>query len=330
MVPMKIGLARTTGQSQSSSHSDTPPPPQDQKQEPPKQPSQKQEQDEAIRLSSRLVLVPVSATDSDGHPVRNLTVDDFVIEEEGRPQKAVALGEPGQTPVDIAILFDVSGSIQAQFGFEQQAAVRFIREVLKPNDAVSVFAIGTTPRMIKPRTTAIEDAINGLLSIQPAKEATAFFDAVVEAALYVGKGGDPGARHVLVVISDGEENYSKKYSLEDAMRELQKNDCLFYSINPSGPSISLNVVSFKGQKSMESMSNETGGKAFVPEKIESLGAVFRQIAEELQAQYLFGYYSTDERADGGFRHISVRTPKHPDLRVRARQGYYASGTRASN
>ncbi len=78
---------------------------------------------------------------------------------------------------------------------------------------------------------------------------------------------------------------------------------------------------------MESMSSETGGKAFVPDKISDLEAVFRQIAEELQAQYLLGYYSTDGRADGGFRRIKVQVPKRPELRVRARQGYYAPGSK---
>jgi Ca-activated chloride channel family protein len=165
------------------------------------------------------------------------------------------------------------------------------------------------------------------MSLAPVQEPTAFFDTVVDAALYLGKTADPGSRRVLVVISDGEENYSAHYKLNDALRELQKNDCLFYSINPTGSSLSLNTISTRGQKIMESMSSETGGKAFVPEKVTDLEAVFRQIAEELQAQYLLGYYSTDERADGGFRRIKAQVTKRPDLRVRARQGYYAPGSK---
>lgn len=289
-------------------------------------PKPAQEQDEVIRLSSRLVAVPVSASDAAGQPVRGLKVEDFVIEEEGRPQRLVALGEPGKTPVEIALLFDLSSSIHGKFAFEQQAAVRFIKEILKPGDAVSVFSIGSTPKMVKARTTSGEEAIAGLMAIAPLKEATAFFDTVTRAALYMGKTADPGSRRVLVVISDGEENYSESYTLTDALRELQKNDCLFYSINPSGPSIRLNEISLKGQGFMEAMSSQTGGKAFVPARVEELEAVFRQIAEELQAQYLFGYYSTDERADGGFRRITVRAPKRPDLRIRARQGYYVPKT----
>lgn len=286
-----------------------------------------EDQDEAIRLSSRLVLVPLSASDTKGKPVRDLTAADLVIEEQGRPQAIVSLGEPGKVPTEIALLFDVSGSIHGQFMFEQQAAVRFIKEVLKPSDAVSVFSIGTKPKLVKSRTASSEEAIDGLMTLAAVKEPTAFFDTVVEAALYLGKNADAGSRRVIIVISDGEENYSERYKLSDALRELQKNDCLFYSINPSGEALRLNSISVKGQSFMESMSSQTGGKAFVPEKIGDLEAVFRQIAEELQAQYLLGYYSTDERADGGFRSIAVRAPKRPDLRLRSRQGYYAPGSK---
>ncbi|HXG68926.1 MAG TPA: VWA domain-containing protein [Blastocatellia bacterium] len=289
-------------------------------------PKSAQDQDEVIRLSSRLVVVPVAASDAAGRPVRDLKVEDFVIEEDGLPQRPIALGEPGETPVEIALLLDVSSSIHGQFAFEQQAAVRFIKDVLKTGDAVSVFSIGLVPKIVQARTTSGEEAIAGLLSMRPLKEPTAFFDAVVQAALYLGKAAEAGSRRVLVVISDGEENYSAKYMLADTLRELQLNDCLFYSINPSGPGIRLNRVSLKGQGFMETMSSQTGGKAFLPAGVEDLEAVFRQIADELQVQYLFGYYSTDERTDGGFRRITVRTPKRPELRIRARQGYYVPKT----
>jgi len=286
-----------------------------------------QEQDEAIRLTSRLVQVPVSASDSIGNPVRDLTIKDFVLAEEGKAQTIATLGEPGKVPVDIALLFDVSGSVQGQFSFEQQAAVRFIKQVLKPADSVSVYAIGTTPRLIQARTNNGDQATTGLMSIVPVKEPTAFFDTVADAAIYLGKTADPGSRRVIVTISDGEENYSEHFKLPDALRELQKNDCLFYSINPTGEAIRLNEISIRGQSYMESMSAQTGGKAFIPSKLGDLEAVFRQIADELQAQYLLGYYSTDKRTDGGFRRIIVSTPSRPELRIRARQGYYAPGSK---
>ena len=287
---------------------------------PAQEPAQKQE--ETIHLSSRLVLVPISASDSSGQPVKGLRSDDIIIEEDGRRQQVISLGEPGKVPVDIALLLDVSGSTQKQFAFEQQAAVRFIGDVLKTSDAVSLFSIGRTPQLVKARTSGREEAVAGLMSIGPLNEPTAFFDSIVEAAEYLDKTADSGSRRVLVVISDGEENYSKNSALEDALRELLKNDCLFYSINPSGGGIRLNTISLRGQAFMEAMASQTGGQAFNVTRVEELESVFRQIAEELQAQYLFGYYAPDEQSATGFKRITVRPAKRTDLRIRARQGYY--------
>src|SRR5262249_40935648 len=145
-----------------------------------------------------------------------------------------------------------------------------------------------------------------------------FFDTVVEAAQYLRKTADPSARRVIVVISDGEDTLSENYRLSDASRELQRNDCLFYSINPSGPSIRLNKISLRGQEGMASLAAATGGAAFLPGSLDDLEKVFRQITAELQAQYLLGYYSSDEQANGQFRRIPVRVLRRPDLRVRAR------------
>jgi VWFA-related protein len=285
-----------------------------------------QEPGETIKINSSLVAVPVSVTDASGQPVRNLTAEDFQLEEEGKSQQVIALGAPGKTPVELALLFDVSGSVFERFQFEQQAASRFLKEVLKPNDATSVFTIGLRPKLVQSRVVGVEKAVAAALAVNPTKEATAFFDTVVEAARYLGKTAEPGSRRAVVVISDGEDTLSENYALGDALRELQRADCLFYSINPSGPSIRLNKISLKGQDGMARLASATGGAAFLPDSLEDLDRVFRQITAELQAQYLLGYYSTDERTDGAFRRITVRVLKRPDLRVRARQGYYAPKT----
>jgi len=146
---------------------------------------------------------------------------------------------------------------------------------------------------------------------------------VVRASHHLNDSSNPGVRRVMVVLSDGEDTNSERFRLGDAKRELQRADALFYAINPSGPSIRLNKISTKGHDGMIALANETGGVAFLPDKIEDLTKVFNQITSELQAQYLLGYDSSAENNDGKFRRITVRVPKRPELRIRARTGYYA-------
>ncbi len=309
-------------------------PQQQQQQQPPAQSQQGQQKPpekkptpepeaEPIRINSNLVAVPVSVTDIQGNPIRNLTAEDFLLEEEGSPQQLQTLGEPGKTPIELALLFDVSRSVRNRFDFEREAAGRFLKEVFKPGDAVTIFSIGTTPKLSVPRTNDVVKAVASTAAIQPTEDATAFYDTIVKASRHLTDSSNPGVRRVMVVLSDGEDTNSERFRLVDATREAQRADTLLYAINPSGPSIRLNRISTKAHEGMITLANETGGLAFLPDKIDDLTKVFSQIAAELQAQYLLGYYSSNDANDGKFRRITVRAPKRPDLRIRARNGYYA-------
>lgn len=277
-----------------------------------------------IRVNANLITVPVSVTDSAGLPVRDLQIGDFSLEENGSPEPLERFAEPGQTPVELAMLLDISGSLRARFEFEQRAAARFLRRVLRPEDSFAIFSIGPQPGVIQPRTANIEEGLRSLGAVAPSSGSTAFYDAVVLAARSLSQSRTPGRRRVQVVLSDGEDNNSESARLAEALEEVQRADCMFYSINPAGPSIRLNRVSIEGQASMSRLAGHTGGMAFVLEQGEDLNPIFDRIAAELRAQYLLEYYSSDQRRDGAYRRIIVRVPNRPNLRIHARQGYYAS------
>jgi len=296
--------------------------------------------DEIIRVTSNLVVVPVSVTDAAGQPVLRLQAADFRLEEDNRPQQIARLGDAEQVPLEIAMLLDVSGSVNARFSFEKEAAVRFLKQILKPADHASVFAIDAQPRLEQTRA-GLNAASAKLLAIQPARSSTAFYDTVVDAAQYLAKSAPTGARRVIIVISDGEDNNSEKIKAAhevvttlaqrlavqtraraEVQRELQRTDAIFYSLNPSGESLRLNVISTRAQQGMQQFATATGGAAFTPERETDLDAIFRQIAGELRSQYLLQYYSQNASPNGTFLSIKVRTPSRPYLRIRARQGYY--------
>ena len=301
---------------------------------------------EVVRVTSNLVVVPVSVTDSTGQPILGLSTPDFQLQEQGRPQEIAQIGDPEQVPLDIALLLDVSGSVQARFGFERESASRFLKQVLKAGDRAALFAIDQESRLEQRLDTAAR-VTSKLLSINPAKGPTAFYDTVIEATRYLAQSTPTEHRRVILVISDGEDNFSEKVKqmigstqeeqtaatvqtrrllhqrlLLEVQRELQKGDATFYSINPSGPGLHLNVISQIAQDGMEQLAVSTGGNSFVPEKLEDLDSVFSRIAAELRSQYLLQYYSKSEAPGGTYLSIAVRLPKRTDVKIRARQGYY--------
>jgi Ca-activated chloride channel family protein len=301
---------------------------------------------EVVRISSNLVVVPVSVTDAKGQPVLGLKASEFHIEEDGRAQEIAQLGDPEQAPVDIALLLDVSASVDARFVFEQKAAAAFLRQVLKTGDRATVFAIDKTPRFVQPLSTA-SLAAEKVMSIAPANGFTAFFDSVLAAEKYLDQASSQGRRRLIVVISDGDDtarindlftDQSRKGNFHlsamdaqlqfiknaqtEVLREVQRAEITFYSINPSGRTMHLNVRTARSEEGMERIAQATGGAAFVPAGEADLGAIFQRIGSEIRSQYLLQYYSNNESAGRAFRRIVVSTPAQPQVHVRAREGYY--------
>ncbi len=340
------------------SQTDAPPPPMPQRPTPtptPKPPPKPEaiDESEVVRVNSNLVVVPVAVTDAAGNAVQGLKKEDFRLEEEGRGQQLEAVGDADQVPLDIAVVFDISSSVSKNFEFEKQAAAGFLKEVLKPIDHAAVFGLAERPNLIQPLASA-GTATSRLLTIAAAERptGTAFYDTVTAAARYLSKNAPERDRRVILVISDGEDNFSDDVrdamlnegkagatqaeamesqralharAVQKVLREVQHADAVFYSINPSGPSIHLNIISQRAEDQMKLLADSTGGNSFVPPRLEDLGTIFRQIAAELRAQYLIQYLSNNEAQPGKFLRIKVTTPARPDLHIRARQGYYKKG-----
>ena len=339
---------------------DFPPPPPAPTPKPTPTPAPPKDEDfEVIRVSSNLVMVPVSVVNAKGEPLRGLQVTDFRLDEEGRTQQIVEIGNPDEVPLDIAVLFDVSSSVSHKgfFAFQQQAAASFLKQVLKPVDRAAIFTITDQPTLVSPLASA-ETGAAKLLTIPAANSPvpTAFYDTVMAAAKYLVEKSAERHRRVIVVISDGEDNYSnivkdltvaeyranqkgevtpsaayqnlldrRRRAVLDVQRAVQQADAAFYSINPGGPSVHLNQISTRAQNAMESIAQSTGGTAFVPDGEKDLERVFGEVAAELRGQYLLQYYSNSQSSGAQFRRIAVTLPARSELRVRARQGYYPKG-----
>jgi Ca-activated chloride channel family protein len=329
----------------------------------PRQPAGAIDDDEVITVTSNLVVVPVSVTNERGEPAQGLKAADFRLEEEGRAQEIAQVGDAEQVPLDIAILFDVSSSVSQKsfFEFQQRAAAAFLKDVLKPTDRAAVITITREPRLVQTLTTA-EQAGAKLTAIPAAASAepTAFYDTVSYAAKYLADNAPGRHRRVILVISDGDDNFSNavreqtvaEYEAEQkeaaggspqaaraaarrdlnarharavasVERDVQRADAVFYSINPGGPSVRLNEIASRAQNNMRQVAESTGGTAYVPASSAELETVFRQIASELRAQYLLQYYSNGNAPAGKFLPIKVQVPARPELKVRARRGYYA-------
>jgi Ca-activated chloride channel family protein len=250
-----------------------------------------------LEIKSRLVIVPVSVLDAAGKPVLGLKAQDFRVLEESQPQEIAQVSDAEKVPLEIALLIDVSGSINPLFEFEKKAAAQFLESVMKPEDRATIFLIGDAPVLTMERETATQAATR-IRSVVLSGKFTAFYDTVSLAAAYLQKNAPVRSRRVILALTDGEDNWSnltreqEKTAVKNVdvntltgekldklasktdrahqnaqnkvLRDLQNADTVFYSINPAGNSFRLNKISTRAQNGMQKFADDTGGTAYLP------------------------------------------------------------------
>src|SRR5215213_9126551 len=211
MGVLAIFLSAPTAQGQTIK--DLPPPPPLWRPKPTPTPKPEPEVIDVIKTTSNLVMVPVSVTDQAGNAVQGLKVADFRLDEEGKNKEISGIGDPEQVPLAIALLFDISSSTSQKgfFASQQNAAATFLKLVMKPADKAAIFTITDKPTMIQPLASAQTSAAK-MLTVPAATTPvpTAFYDTVTAAAKYLESGAPSNYRRVIVVLSDGDDNFSEQ------------------------------------------------------------------------------------------------------------------------
>ena len=278
--------------------------------------------DNVIRINSNLVSVPIAVTDISGRGITGLRVEDFRLTEDGRPAEISRLSDSSQSNLNIALLFDISGSLNKNFEFEQNAAINFLKRIWKEGDAVTIISFDEQLEVLLKNNDNLQEAMWTLRQLRPTEKPTSFFDAVIMAARLVSQYASEETRQAIIVISDGADNMSSR-NLATALTEMQRQDAVFYAINPSGASIRLNRLNVRGHENLTELAGATGGTVFVSDDTNDLEGIFGKIESELRAQYLLHYYSLDQLMDGKFHQIKLSIPEQPELSIRARPGFLA-------
>ncbi|MDQ3820601.1 MAG: VWA domain-containing protein, partial [Acidobacteriota bacterium] len=281
--------------------------------------------EDVVKITSNLVTVPASVVDSQGRAVTDLKLEDFELRVDGQPKTISELSR-SEVPVTLALLFDNSESLQSAREFEKQAAVRFFRSVIRPIDRAAIYSVATEVDLVQPLTNSVPALVRTIEHFGKPEGATKLLDAIVEATKYLKP--YPG-RKVIVIVSDGEDTISDT-SFDDTLRRVLAADCQIYAVQTkqieyvmlTGETANANVRSLAAERRLQDLTSHTGGAVYTPLQTSDLDAAFSQISADLAQQYILSYYPSDDRADGRFRTISVRVSTRPNMKVRARRGYY--------
>jgi VWFA-related protein len=307
------------------------------------------------KYSTDVNVVNVLATvrDREGRIVSNLTKDDFIIEEDGRPQVIKYFAQQTDQPLIMGLMVDTSGSERRNIESERRASYKFFDQVLREDkDKAFLIHFDWQVELLQDLTSSrkkLDSGLDGLSASPPPSGqnqggggrgrgggGTLLYDAVYLAGDEVMR--KEQGRKAVVLFSDGDDNGSRT-SLASSIEAAQRSDTLVYSVRFSDasafgpgfggggrrrgggfPGRGQGGARENGKQVLQRISQETGGEYFETGGGSTLDKIYARIQDELRNQYSLGY--TSDQNGAGYRMIRV-TAKGKNLTVQARQGYYA-------
>ncbi len=272
--------------------------------------------------------------------VPELDKADFKIYDDNVLQEVRYFSKQTDLPLRIGMLLDTSNSIRDRLKFEQDASINFLYSVLRHGkDEAFVMTFDDEPQVLQGFT-----GDNGKLRDQIMKTraggGTAIYDAIYLACKNIlshpprPAGDQPDVvRRVMILISDGEDNLST-HTRSEAIEMAQITDVVIYTISTNTEWVSttqkdentggaLKYHLTDNDKILQSLAEQTGGRAFFPYRVDDLDQSFQDIGDELRNQYSVAYAPTNSILDGRYHKIRIEVPDHKGYQVRARQGYFA-------
>ncbi len=308
---------------------------------PPQEPSAQTQQ--RITTVVNLVDVLFTVLNRRNKLVPELEKTDFKVFDENKPQEIRYFSRQTGLPLRIGMLVDTSNSIRDRIRFEQDASINFLFSVLRRNkDEAFVMTFDDEPQIIQP-FTGDAGALRDQIVKTRAGGGTAIYDAVYQACVSQlshpprPPGDQPDVvRRVMVLISDGDDNLST-HTRSEAIEMAQRTSVVIYTISTSTQWVSLSQTDpskaadrkyhlTDGDKILQSLAEETGGRAFFPYHVDDLDQSFQDIGDELRNQYSIAYLPSNYVADGRYHKIRIEVPEHKGYQVRARRGYFARTT----
>jgi VWFA-related protein len=310
-----------------------------------------------FRAGVQYIEVDVRVTDSKGRFVTELTKDDFVLLDDGKPQ-TISTATFVNLEVESPVTRRLAGTIEPDIatnagggrmwvmllgGYAQRArlvARRFVEEALGPNDEVAVVLVHGNMSSAQGFTRNRTLMLNSIDRLQSDSPEEFVGDSVVRAyqvleELCVRLGRVGGRRKAVLFfdpprffIPTSARDAARLFAQRDAIRAATRNNVAVYVVATDGLTTELSppgqaperseLVGMAGQRFL---AEETGGDAIVNSNNFEDG--YQRFVRDTNQYYLIGFTPSVEHRDDDFHRLTVRVNR-PGLSVHARQGYYGA------
>jgi VWFA-related protein len=275
-------------------------------------------------------LVPISAVvrDGKGRLVTTLKADDFEVFDKGAPRRIVDFQINDASPVTMALLVDVSGSMRmgSRMPLAREVVSQLGAALYEGHDEVALFTFDALLREGQPFTSSPKRLGHALSTTQPFGT-TSLYDAIAATARRLDE--RPSPRRAIVVLTDGIDT-SSSLTPGEVSALASSIDVPVYVVG-TVPRIDHELYTNRAGRPAEPSADLrdlalwTGGDLFWVNNEEDAADRARIIMSELRHQYVMAIESA---TDGEWRPLDVRT-RNRRLTVRTRSGYFGGENRLS-
>jgi Ca-activated chloride channel homolog len=283
-----------------------------------------------VRKRVNEVTVFFTATDRHGF-IQDLALENISVTDDHKPvAKITGFRRQRDLPLRLGLLVDTSGSVNPRFRFEQQAAIQFLRTIVR-RDLDRAFVLGFSDRgsITQDYSDDPELLASGVTALRNGG-GTALFDAIGNACdkLATAEIDDEASARIIIVLSDGDDNASST-TLKQALNTAQMREVTVYTINTRIDTLDPHDsnATANGDAALKRLAEQSGGRFFSRMSASGVARAFSAIDQEMRNRYALFYQPNNLIEDGRFRRIRIAARKSGRrFRVHARKGYYARGT----
>jgi len=289
---------------------------------------------ETLRIDTDLVNLNVSVFSRNrSQPAAVLEQKDFAVFENGAAQE-ISFFASAETPFDLVLLLDISGSTSDKIGLIRKSARHFV-DAARPADRVAIVTFTADIEVVSNLTSDHKALRKSIDDIEKPTGGTNFWDAlrfVLEHVL--GKSRAEKRRSAVIVMTDGVDNAlpdvfgdGSLTTFEELTQVVRGADTIVLPIyldtekeaNLRSTPKSAYVMA---RQQLALLAAESGNPVYEARKVKDLEGVYEQVIRDLGTVYSIGYRPLNRVADGSWRTITVKLIGHSELGVRARHGYY--------
>ena len=274
-----------------------------------------------FRTDTRLVVLPTTVVDKNGHLVTTLPKEAFTVLENGAQQE-IRQFKREDVPVSMGLIIDNSGSMRDKRAKVEAAALALVK-ASNPDDEVFIVNFNDEAFLDNPHgkdfTNDVKEMEDALTRID-SRGGTAMRDAIRMSIDHVKEKAHKDKK-VLVVVTDGNDN-SSVVGLEELVKSAQQSEVLIYTVGLLSDEERREAN--RAKKALEALAEATGGETFFPKDVSEVERIAAQVAHDIRNQYTIAYSPSNQAMDGSFRQIKVTVKAAGNPTVRARSGYYAT------